>query len=103
MRGLAPGRLERLVAAARALSDPSRVEILRLVYAQPAPVCACDVVERFDLSQPTVSHHLGVLREAGLLKSSRIGIWSFYEPDPEAARIVSEIGDLLTPAPRAAG
>lgn len=72
----------RLLAVFKALADPTRLEILRLVAAQPGPVCACDVVDRFDLGQPTVSHHLKVLRDAGLLRGSRRGLWSFYEVEP---------------------
>lgn len=67
----------------KALADPTRLEILRVIAAQPGPVCACDIVDRFDLSQPTISHHLKALRDAGLLTSRRRGLWRFYEPDPE--------------------
>jgi ArsR family transcriptional regulator len=86
---------ERLVRAFKALADPTRLEILRLLSAQRGPTCVCDVVAHFGLSQPTISHHLRVLREAGLLRASRIGVWSFYEPDPEARRILAEAGALL--------
>lgn len=67
----------------KALADPTRLEILRVVVAQSGPVCACDIVDRFDLSQPTISHHLKILRDAGLLTSRKKGLWSFYSPDPE--------------------
>ncbi len=77
----APKR-QRWVRAFKALADPTRLEILRLVRAQAGPTCVCDIVAHFDLGQPTISHHLKVLREAGLLSLSRIGIWSFYAPDP---------------------
>lgn len=73
---------ERMVAAFRALGDPTRLEIFRLLAAQEAPVCACDVVDRFGLSQPTISHHLRILREAGLVTVSRRGVWAWYAPDP---------------------
>ena len=76
---------ERLVAGYRALGDPTRLEILRLVAAQEGPTCVCDIVDHFELSQPTISHHLKVLREARLLTQSRIGVWSFYALDPDAA------------------
>ncbi len=71
---LPPGRQERLIRAFKALSDPTRLEILRLLRGQAGPTCVCDLVGHFDLSQPTISHHLRVLREAGLLQGSRIGI-----------------------------
>ena len=67
----------------KALSDPTRMEILRIVAAQPGPVCACDIVDRFKLSQPTISHHLKTLSNAGLLISRRSGLWRFYTPDPD--------------------
>ena len=81
-RPLPVAERDRLVAVLRALGDPSRLEILRLIAAQPAPICVCDVVERFDLSQPTISHHLKVLREAGLVTVSRRGVWAYYAADP---------------------
>jgi ArsR family transcriptional regulator len=71
-----------MVAAFRALGDPTRLEIFRLLTAQDAPVCACDVVDRFGLSQPTISHHLRILREAGLVTVSKRGVWAWYAPDP---------------------
>jgi ArsR family transcriptional regulator len=85
----------RLVRVFKALADPTRLEILRLLAAQRGPTCVCDVVAHFGLSQPTISHHLRVLREAGLLRASRIGVWSFYEPDPEARAALAEAGGLL--------
>lgn len=91
---------ERLVAAFKALADPTRLEILRLVGGQSGPVCVCDIVDRFDLSQPTISHHLKVLREGGLLRSSKIGIWAFYEIDPAAESLLSQAAPLLGTARR---
>ncbi len=70
-----------LVAVFRALGEPTRLEILRLIVAQPGPICVCDIVERFPLQQPTISHHLRVLREAGLVTVSRRGVWVYYAPD----------------------
>lgn len=86
---------DRLVAAFKALADPTRIEILRLVGGQTGPVCVCDIVDRFDLSQPTISHHLKVLREGGLLRSSKIGIWAFYELDSDAEALVDDAAALL--------
>ena len=59
-----------LVAAFKALADPTRLEIFRLVMGQPGPICSCDIVDHFDLAQPTISHHLKVLRGADLLTST---------------------------------
>ncbi len=72
---------ERWARLFKALGDPTRIEILRLIAAQPGPTCVCDIVDRFELAQPTISHHLKLLREAGLLSQSRIGIWSYYKID----------------------
>ncbi len=92
---LPAARQERLIRAFKALSDPTRLEILRLLRGQAGPTCVCDLVDHFDLSQPTISHHLRVLREAGLVQGSRIGIWSFYAPDPEGAGLLEQAGALL--------
>ncbi len=83
-----------LVAIFKALADPTRLEIFRLVSSQRGPICSCDVVENFDLAQPTISHHLKVLREAGLLRAAREGIWSFYSPHPRAAALLREVAGL---------
>ncbi|MFN8593660.1 MAG: metalloregulator ArsR/SmtB family transcription factor [Thermomicrobiales bacterium] len=89
---------ERMVAAFRALGDPTRLEIFRLLAAQEAPLCACDVVDRFGLSQPTISHHLRILREAGLVTVSRRGVWAWYAADPEGMDWLRAIpGDLGLP------
>ena len=66
----------------KALSDPSRVAILSMLSAEEE-VCVCVFTEALDLSQPTVSHHLRVLREAGLVEASRRGTWAFYRLVPE--------------------
>ena len=89
-------KLERVAMVAKALADPNRIEILRLLAQQAAPVCACDIVERFDLSQPTVSHHLKILKEAGLLRGTRNGLWAFYEVDPDGARLLEGLTGLLS-------
>ncbi len=81
------------VSVFKALSDPTRLEILRLIAAQDGQTCVCDIVDHFDLSQPTISHHLKILRDAGLLAASRMGIWSFYALDPSGrpwVRLLSE-------------
>jgi ArsR family transcriptional regulator len=86
----------RLTAMLKALADPNRLEILRVVAAQPGPVCACDIVDRFDLAQPTISHHLKILCDAGLLISRKSGLWRFYSPDPEGLQRINELPSLIT-------
>jgi ArsR family transcriptional regulator len=98
LRAVAPlpgGEQARLVRTFKALADPTRLEILRLVAAQAGPTCVCDIVDHFELAQPTISHHLKVLREAGLLRTSRIGIWSFYEVESEAGLRLGAAAALL--------
>lgn len=85
----------RVVAAMKALADPTRLEILRTVSAQAGPVCACDIVHRFELSQPTISHHLKALRKGGLLTGRRQGLWTFYAPDPKGMALVTDLEQVL--------
>jgi ArsR family transcriptional regulator, arsenate/arsenite/antimonite-responsive transcriptional repressor len=74
---------EQLAERFRALADPTRVAIVnRLAGADE--LCVCDLNAAFDLSQPTVSHHLKILREAGLVEATRRGTWAYYRLVPEA-------------------
>src|SRR5215210_1505997 len=87
-----------LVAVLRALGEPMRLEIYRLIAAQDAPLCVCDVVERFPLQQPTISHHLRVLREAALVTVSRQGRWAYYAPNPRGLELLRAAASQLVPA-----
>ena len=79
----------------KALADATRFEIFRFVAAQASPICACDVVDRFQVSQPTISHHMKVLRDAGLITVSRRGVWAYYQADPKGLdNVLSIIGSL---------
>jgi len=82
----------------KALSDATRFEIFRLVAAQNAPICACDVVDRFQVSQPTISHHMKVLRDAGLIGVSRRGVWAYYAVEPRGLEVLRESIDSFIPA-----
>lgn len=88
VKPLPAGRLSKITAVAKALADPNRIEILRLLAAQESAVCACDIVDHLALSQPTVSHHLKVLKEAGLMRGSRKGLWAFYEVEAEGLALL---------------
>jgi ArsR family transcriptional regulator len=77
------------------LGDPTRLEIFRLIAAQSAPLCVCDIVDRFDVSQPTISHHLRVLRDAGLVTVSRRGIWAYYAADDRGLARLAHARDAL--------
>jgi ArsR family transcriptional regulator, arsenate/arsenite/antimonite-responsive transcriptional repressor len=74
---------EELAARFKALADPTRVAIVNRLAAVDE-VCVCDLNAAFELSQPTISHHLRVLRDAGLVESSRRGTWAYYRLVPEA-------------------
>ena len=75
---LPAGRAEQLAAAFRALADPTRVQMLRMLRDAAAPICVCDFTAAFAQSQPTISHHLAKLRDAGFVRSEKRGIWSFH-------------------------
>jgi ArsR family transcriptional regulator, arsenate/arsenite/antimonite-responsive transcriptional repressor len=69
----------------KALGDPVRLRLVSLIGARDGgEVCVCDLTSAFDLSQPTISHHLKVLREAGLIDSERRGTWVYYRLVPAA-------------------
>lgn len=82
-----------LASKFKAIGDPTRLRLLSLVAAHDgAEACVCDLTEPVALSQPTVSHHLKVLVEAGLLTRSKRGTWSFYALVPGA---LDDLADLL--------
>jgi ArsR family transcriptional regulator len=81
-----PAEAERLAAVARALADPIRVQILDVLGSHAGKVCVCELIPLFDVSQPTVSHHLKVLREAGLVGVERKGLWAYYYVIPKATK-----------------
>jgi ArsR family transcriptional regulator, arsenate/arsenite/antimonite-responsive transcriptional repressor len=80
---LAVHERDQLAAQFKALADPTRVAIMNLLSATDE-VCVCNLTAAFELSQPTISHHLKILREAGLVESSRRGTWAYYRLVPEA-------------------
>src|SRR5918996_3497526 len=79
---LAVHERDQLAAQFKALADPTRVAIVNCLSAADE-VCVCNLTATFDLSQPTISHHLKILREAGLVESTRRGTWAFYRLIPE--------------------
>ena len=81
---LDPAATTRAVASLRALGDPTRLGLMALLAAQREPVCVCDLVTHFALGQPTISHHLRVLRQAGLVDCYRKGTWAYYFMLPDA-------------------
>jgi ArsR family transcriptional regulator, arsenate/arsenite/antimonite-responsive transcriptional repressor len=87
---VAPDRAERMASVAKALGDPVRVQLVDVLRKAAGQVCVCELVPLFDLSQPTVSHHLKVLREAGIVDSERRGLWAYYYVLPDALEELSE-------------
>ena len=79
-----------LSAALKVLADPARLRLVSLIAAQPeAEACVCNLTEPLGLSQPTVSHHLRVLHEAGVLDRERRGQWVYFKLRPEPLDLVS--------------
>ena len=82
-------RAERMARVAKALGDPIRLQLVDVLRRHAGKVCVCELVPLFDLSQPTVSHHLKVLREAGIVDSERQGLWAYYYVNPDALKELS--------------
>jgi ArsR family transcriptional regulator, arsenate/arsenite/antimonite-responsive transcriptional repressor len=80
---------ERLATIAKALGDPIRVQLVDVLRKHAGKVCVCELVPLFDLSQPTVSHHLKVLRDAGIVGSERQGLWAYYHVNSDVLEDLS--------------
>ena len=78
-----------MAAIAKALGDPIRMQLVDVLRKHAGKVCVCELVPLFDLSQPTVSHHLKKLRDAGIVASERQGLWAYYYVKPDALKEVS--------------
>jgi ArsR family transcriptional regulator, arsenate/arsenite/antimonite-responsive transcriptional repressor len=80
---VATAEADRLVAVAKALSDPVRVQLVDVLRRHAGKVCVCELLPLFDISQPTLSHHLKKLRDAGIVGVERRGLWGYYYVHPE--------------------
>jgi ArsR family transcriptional regulator, arsenate/arsenite/antimonite-responsive transcriptional repressor len=80
---LAVHERDQLAAQFKALADPTRIAIVNQLSAADE-VCVCNLTAAFELSQPTISHHLKILRDAGLVEATRRGTWAYYRLVPEA-------------------
>jgi ArsR family transcriptional regulator, arsenate/arsenite/antimonite-responsive transcriptional repressor len=87
---LAHRRAKRISAVAKALADPVRLQLVDVLRQHAGEVCVCELVPLFELSQPTVSHHLKVLREAGIVGCERRGLWAYYYVLPDGLEELSE-------------
>ena len=91
---LSTEQAERMAPLLKALADPVRLRLLSLVAShQGGEACICDLNDAFDLSQPTISHHMKVLHEAGLVDRDKRGVWVYYRVRPQAlASLAALIG-----------
>lgn len=88
---LTPDEAVNLATIFRVLGEPARLQILSLIAAQPSQeVCACELAKPLGLSQPTVSHHLKVMYEAGLLERERRGTWIYYRILPKQLTLLRQ-------------
>jgi ArsR family transcriptional regulator, arsenate/arsenite/antimonite-responsive transcriptional repressor len=89
---LAEAQASELAAMFKALGDPVRLRLLSLIASHPGgQACVCEISPTFDVSQPTISHHLKLLRSAGLLDCERRGTWVYYWVVPSALQQLSSV------------
>jgi ArsR family transcriptional regulator, arsenate/arsenite/antimonite-responsive transcriptional repressor len=79
----------RMAEVAKALGDPIRLQLVDVLRKHAGKVCVCELVPLFDISQPTLSHHLKKLRDAGIVDSERKGLWAYYYVIPDALKELS--------------
>ncbi len=97
-----PGRLRTRATAGyarlfKALGDSTRLEMVGLLAAQANELCVCELESHFDLGQPTVSHHLRILREAGIVSAERRGTWVYYSLESHVREKLRAFEALLDP------
>jgi DNA-binding transcriptional ArsR family regulator len=83
--------LRRFAPLCKALGDETRLTILELLARRRGDLCVCEIDAHFDLSQPTISHHLKLLREAGLVRCERRGPWAYYSLDHAAVEALESL------------
>jgi len=86
----------RMAAIAKALGDPIRLQLVDVLRKHAGKVCVCELVPLFDISQPTLSHHLKILRQAGIVDSERRGLWAYYYVLPDALQELLRVPVLPT-------
>jgi ArsR family transcriptional regulator, arsenate/arsenite/antimonite-responsive transcriptional repressor len=91
-RPLSQAQAEQIAPLLKALADPVRLRLMSLVASHPGgEACVCDLNDAFDLSQPTISHHLKVLHESGLLDRDKRGVWVYYRVRPAALASIAAL------------
>jgi ArsR family transcriptional regulator len=89
---LSQAQAEQIAPLLKTLADPVRLRLMSLIASHPGgEACVCDLNEAFDLSQPTISHHLKMLHEAGLLNREKRGVWAYYSLVPGALTALAAI------------
>jgi ArsR family transcriptional regulator len=88
---------ERLAGLCKALGHPVRLQIVDLLSRYAGQVCVCDIEGQFDLTQPTISHHLRVLREAGVVGFEQRGLWAYYFLRPGAIQELTALAAAWQP------
>ncbi|HEY7175302.1 MAG TPA: metalloregulator ArsR/SmtB family transcription factor [Micromonosporaceae bacterium] len=100
---IGPADAASLSTAFKALSDPIRLQLLSMIASHPSgEVCVCDLTPAFAVSGPTISHHLRVLREAGLIDHERRGTWVYYRPVGDRLSALSQLLEMSPDAVAAA-
>ena len=94
-RRMRPERVAELSDLMKALADPTRLEMVGILRSAKEPICICDLTTAFDLSQPTLSHHMARLRDAGLVESGKQGIWCYYSLRTDLPAAVRRIVDAI--------
>ena len=90
---LSQAQAEQVAPLLKALADPVRLRLMSLIASRPGgEACVCDLTDAFDLSQPTISHHLKVLHDAGLLARDKRSVWVWYRARTEA---LTSLGALI--------
>ena len=92
------GWAQEMADVLKALAEPTRLSMIAALWAADAPVCICDFTATFDLSQPTISHHMSKLKGAGLVESTKHGIWVYYSLREDLPpTVVALLGTLMEP------
>ncbi len=91
---LSDGEAQATAEVFKALADPARVRIVNVLATSGEPVCVCNLIEPLGLSQPTVSHHLKKLTEAGLLEREQRGKWAYFSLRPEAIEKLGAVVEM---------
>jgi len=96
---LSPSGADELAPLFKAVADPMRLRLLSLIACHDGgESCVCDLTAAFDVTAPTISYHLKILREAGLISAERRGTWVYYRINPQ---VMARMSDVLVPQPAA--